>query len=52
MTGIITGKGMQLVMRRQQMCYLMNVPDIDGECTIVKYNFRVDIAPKAMFESE
>jgi hypothetical protein len=49
---VITGKGMRLVARRQQMCYLVSIPDIDGKCHIVKYNFRVDVSPAIPFESK
>jgi hypothetical protein len=53
LTGVvITGEGMRLVARRQQMCYLVSVPDVDGECHIVKYNFRVDVSPAIPFESK
>ena len=53
MTGaIITGEGMQVVARRQQMCYLVTIPDIDGKCHIVKFNFRVHVNPSMSFESE
>ena len=34
------------------MCYLVSVPNVDGECHIVKHNFRVDVSPAAPFESE
>ena len=49
---VITGEAMRLVARRQQFCYLVTVPDIDGECYIVKKDFRVDIAPEISFESK
>ena len=49
---VITGEGRRLVARRQQMCYLVSVPNVDGECHIVKHNFRVDVSPAAPFESE
>ncbi len=49
---IITSKAMRLVARRQQFCYLVTVPDIDGKCYIVKKNFRVNVAPEISFKSE
>ncbi len=49
---VITGEAMRLVAKRQQFCYLVTVPDVEGECHIVKYNFRVDVAPETSFESE
>ena len=49
---VITGDGMRLVMRKQQLCYLILIPNVDGECHIVKHNFRVNVSPTAPFESE
>jgi hypothetical protein len=42
---VITGEGMWLVARRQQMCYVITIPGIDGECHIIKHNFQVDVSP-------
>ena len=49
---VITGKGMRVVARRQQICYLLTIPDIDGKCHIIKFNFHVHINPVMPFESK
>ncbi len=49
---IITGLVMWLVTRRQQSCYLVTMPDIDGKCFIIKKDFFVNVAPEVLFKSE
>jgi hypothetical protein len=49
---IITGKGMRLVARKQQLYYLVSIPNVDGKCHIVKHNFCVDVSPTVPFKSE
>ena len=49
---VITGEGIRTVNRKQQMCYLVTIPDVDVECHIVKHNFRVDVDPAVPFDSE
>ncbi len=34
------------------MCDLILIPNVDGECHIIKHNFRVDVSPTAPFESK
>ena len=50
----ITGEGMRRVARKMQMCYLVRIPEYDEalEFYIVKKNFRVDVDPETVFESE
>ena len=51
---VITGEGEERVGQRQQMCYLMTLPEFGEGVTfhIVKKNFRVDVDPKTFFESK
>jgi hypothetical protein len=50
---IVTGEGMWLVTRtKQQLCYLVSILNVDGECHIVKHHFRVNVSPTAPFESK
>lgn len=55
LTGVlVTGEGMRHVNKKEQMCYLVRIPEIDDGTIfhIVKKNFKVDVAPPAAFESE
>ena len=51
MGAIIISKGMRVVARRQQMCYLVTIPDVDGKCHIIKFNFCVHVNPAMPFDS-
>ena len=53
MTGaVVTGEGQRKVRHEMKLCYLVLIPDVDGECYIVKKNFCVDVSPEVPFESE
>ena len=47
---VITGEGERRVGQRQQMCYLVTIPEFgDGVAFhIVKNNFRVEVAPETL----
>ena len=49
---VVTGEGQRKVRHEMKLCYLVSIPDVDGECYIVKKNFRVDVSPEVPFESE
>jgi hypothetical protein len=51
---VITGEGERRVGQKQQLCYLVTIPEFgDGVAFhIVKNNFRVEVAPEAVFASE
>jgi hypothetical protein len=51
---VITREGMRRVSHRMQMCYLVSIPGFDEALKfyIVKRNFRVDVNPETVFESE
>ena len=49
---VITGEGQRKVRHEMKLCYLVSIPDVDGECYIVKKNFRVDVSPEVPFKSE
>ncbi len=54
MGAVINREGMRRVSHRMQMCYLVSIPGFDEalEFYIVKRNFRVDVDPEMVFESE
>jgi len=51
---VITGEGERRVGQRQQMCYLVTIPEFGDGVTfhIVKKNFQVQVDPETVFESE
>jgi hypothetical protein len=51
---VITGEGERRVGQRQQMCYLVPLPEFGEGVTfhIVKKNFKVDVDPETFFESK
>ncbi len=51
---VITGEGERRVGQRQQMCFLVTIPEFgDGVAFhIVKSNFRVEVTPETVFASE
>ena len=51
---VITGEGERRVGQKQQLCYLVTIPEFgDGVAFhIVKNNFRVEVAPETVFASE
>ena len=51
---VITGEGERRVAHRQQMCYLMFIPEFGDEVIfhIIKSNFKEDVAPETDFESK
>ena len=55
LTGVlIIGEGKRHVNKKEHMCYLVRIPEIDDGSTfhIVKKNFKVDVSPPEVFESE
>ena len=55
LTGVLViGEAMRKVNKKEHMCYLVRIPEIDDGSTfhIVKKNFKVEIAPPQVFESE
>ena len=51
---VITGEGERRVGQRQQMCYLVTIPEFGEAVTfhIVKKNFKVNVDPSTVFQSE
>ena len=51
---LVTGKGIRKVQHKDQMCYLVRIPEINDSTIfhIVKKNFKVLKAPAVPFESE
>ncbi len=51
---MIIGEGERRVSQRQQMCYLVTIPEFGEEATfhIVKKNFKVNVDPETVLESE
>ncbi len=51
---VITGEGERRVGQRQQMCYLVTIPEFGEEVTfhIIKKNFQVNVDPETIFESK
>ena len=51
---VITGEGERRVGQRQQMCYLVTIPEFGDGVTfhIVKKNFHVQVNPETVFESK
>ena len=51
---LVTGEGIRKVQHKNQMCYLVRIPEIDDSTIfhIVKKNFKVLSAPAVPFESE
>ena len=55
LTGVlVVGEGMRRVARKEQMCYLVRIDDIDEDIVfhIVKKNFKITEAPTEPFPSE
>ena len=38
---VITGEAQRRVQQKTYLCYLVTIPDVEGECYIVKKNFKV-----------
>ena len=51
---LVMGEGIRKVQHKNQMCYLVRIPEIDDSTIfhIVKKNFKVLAAPAVPFESE
>ncbi len=51
---LVTGKGVRKVQHKNQMCYLVHIPEINDSTIfhIVKKNFKVLSAPATSFESK
>ena len=49
---VITGKSQRRIRQTTSLCYVVTIPDVEGECYIVKKNFRVDVSPVTPFECE
>ncbi len=49
---VITGKGVRRVRNKPQKCYLVTILEVEGECFIVKFCFKVEQSPQTVFESE
>ena len=55
LTGVlVVGEGNRHVNRKEHPCYLVRIPEIDDSSIfhIVKKNFKVEVAPPVVFESE
>ena len=48
----ITGEGLRRIKNEAKMCYLVSIPEVEGECYIAKKCFRVEQGPDMPFESE
>ncbi|KAL3826861.1 hypothetical protein ACHAXA_005703 [Cyclostephanos tholiformis] len=48
----ITGEGLRRIKNEAKMCYLISIPEVEGECYIAKKCFRVEQGPDMPFESE
>ena len=48
----ITDEGLRRIKNETKMCYLISIPEVEGECYIVKKCFRVKQSPDTPFESE
>ena len=48
----IIGKGLRRIKNKMKMCFLVSIPEVEGECYIVKKCFRVERDPDTPFESE
>ena len=49
---VITGEGVRRVRNKPQNCYLVMIPEVEGECFIVKSCFKVGQSPETVFQSE
>ena len=49
---VITGEGVRRVRNKPQKCYLVTIPEVEGECFIVKSCFKVEQSPETVFASE
>ncbi|KAL3810770.1 LOW QUALITY PROTEIN: hypothetical protein ACHAXA_001595, partial [Cyclostephanos tholiformis] len=48
----ITGEGLRRIKNEAKMCYIVSIPEVEGECYIAKKCFRVEQGPDTPFESE
>ncbi|KAL3809499.1 hypothetical protein ACHAXA_009735 [Cyclostephanos tholiformis] len=48
----ITDEGLRRIKNEAKMCYLVSIPEVQGECYIAKKHFRVEQGPDTPFESE
>jgi hypothetical protein len=48
----IIGKGLRRIKNEMKMCNLVSIPEVEGECYILKKCFRVERSPNTPFESE
>ena len=49
---VITSEAQKRIRNKTHLCYLVSIPNVDGECYIIKKNFRVDVSPEMPFESK
>jgi len=49
---VVTGEAQRRIRQTTSLCYLVTIPGVEGECYIVKKNFRVDVSPNTPFDSE
>ena len=49
---VITGEAQRRVRHTTHLCYFVSIPNVKGECYIVKKNFCVEVSPETPFDSE